>query len=53
MLEGSSAGGQDELVVEEGQVIEVMEVHEAACLCRGVDGKIGSVPSALIQLINE
>lgn len=45
--------GKDGLACVEGQTVEVMEVHEAACLCRGVDGKIGSVPSDAIQLINE
>jgi hypothetical protein len=39
------AKDQDEVTVTEGQIIEIMEVHEFMCLVRSVDGKIGSVPT--------
>lgn len=40
----------EEVKIEKGQTVEVMEVHEAACLVRAVDGKIGAVPIDHLQL---
>jgi hypothetical protein len=40
----------DEVPVLEGQLIEVMEVHDLMSLVRTVDGKIGSVPTANIEV---
>lgn len=49
--ESTEPSAADELEVHAGQTIEVMEVHEKACLCRGVDGRIGSVPTECIELV--
>ncbi|PJF18219.1 Tyrosine-protein kinase, partial [Paramicrosporidium saccamoebae] len=40
----------DEVPVLEGQLIEVMEVHDLMSLVRTVDGKIGSVPTENIEV---
>ena len=53
VVRDKQASADDELDVVEGQTVEVMEVHEAACLCRGVDGRIGSVPSDHLSLVNQ
>lgn len=44
---------QDEVSVKEGQLIEVMEVHEFMSLVRTVDGKIGSVPTDCLDVSSE
>lgn len=45
------ASSDDEASVQEGQVVEVMEHHEFLSLVRTVEGKIGSVPTAVLELI--
>lgn len=45
------SSGPDALTLQADQTIEVMEVHESACLCRSSDGKIGSVPSEHLELL--
>jgi hypothetical protein len=51
VLNDMASSGPDSLTVQSGQTVEVMEVHESACLCRGPDGKIGSVPSEHLELL--
>lgn len=45
------AASDDEATVQEGQVVEVMEHHEFLSLVRTVEGRIGSVPTACLELI--
>lgn len=45
------ASSEDEVSVQEGQVVELMEHHEFASLIRTVEGAIGSVPTACIEPI--
>ena len=48
-----TATAEDEISVVEGQIVEVMEIHEMACLIRGVDGAIGSIPTECLEVIDE
>jgi hypothetical protein len=43
------AASEDEVSVQEGQVVELMEHHEFASLIRTVEGAIGSVPTACLE----
>lgn len=43
------AASEDEVSVQEGQVVELMEHHEFASLVRTVEGAIGSVPTACLE----
>lgn len=52
LLDSKATAGSDELDVKEGEVVEVMEMHEAAYLCRGANNKIGSIPSEYLELIH-
>lgn len=45
------ATSDDEASIQEGQVVEVMEHHEFLSLVRTVEGRIGSVPTACLELI--
>jgi hypothetical protein len=45
------ATSDDEASIQEGQVVEVMEHHEFLSLVRNVEGRIGSVPTACLELI--
>lgn len=45
------ASSDDEASIQEGQVVEVMEHHELLSLVRTVEGKIGSVPTACLEVL--
>lgn len=46
-----TASAEDEISAMEGQIVEVMEMHECACLIRGVDGAIGSIPTECLEVL--
>lgn len=47
------ASSEDEASIQEDQTVEVMEHHDFLSLVRTVEGKIGSVPTACLQLIHD
>ena len=42
---------EEEVSVTKDQIVEVMEIHEEKCLVRNVEGKIGSVPTNRLELL--
>jgi hypothetical protein len=46
-------GNEDEVAVEAGSTVEVMERYEEKCLIRNAEGKIGAIPASKLKFASE